>query len=57
MAHSWLVPLQVRQMRKFVLSITTADVEAGPSGIRAQAMGSDGETSVSLKIDHLELCY
>ncbi|XP_063383599.1 L-2-hydroxyglutarate dehydrogenase, mitochondrial [Cydia fagiglandana] len=42
MARSWLMPLQVAQLRKFVLSLSTADVERGPSGVRAQAMGKDG---------------
>ncbi|CAH0750305.1 unnamed protein product [Diatraea saccharalis] len=42
MARSVIVPLQVKQIQRFVQHITTADVEKGPAGVRAQAMAKDG---------------
>lgn len=42
MARSLFIPLQVMQIQKYIQEITTADVERGPAGVRAQAMGKDG---------------
>lgn len=42
MLRSAVMPLQVMQIQKYIQDITTADVESGPSGVRAQAMGKDG---------------
>lgn len=43
MLRSAIIPLQVMQIQKYIQDITTADVEKGPSGVRAQAMGKDGK--------------
>ncbi|XP_063822627.1 L-2-hydroxyglutarate dehydrogenase, mitochondrial [Ostrinia nubilalis] len=42
MARSAIMPLQVMQVQKYIQEITSADVERGPAGVRAQAMGKDG---------------
>nr|XP_026483542.1 L-2-hydroxyglutarate dehydrogenase, mitochondrial [Vanessa tameamea] len=42
MTRSVLMPLQVMQVQKYIQGITTSDVERGPAGVRAQAMGKDG---------------
>ncbi|CAH0714504.1 unnamed protein product, partial [Brenthis ino] len=42
MTRSLLVPLQVMQIQKYIQDITSSDVERGPAGVRAQAMGKDG---------------
>ncbi|XP_050346828.1 L-2-hydroxyglutarate dehydrogenase, mitochondrial [Nymphalis io] len=42
MTRSVLMPLQVMQIQKYIQNITTSDVERGPAGVRAQAMGKDG---------------
>lgn len=43
MSRSLMTPLQVMQLQKYIQDITTKDVESGPAGVRAQAMGKDGE--------------
>lgn len=43
MLRSAIMPLQLMQIQKYIQGITTADVEIGPSGVRAQAMGKDGK--------------
>lgn len=43
MVRSALIPLQVMQIQKYIQDITSSDVERGPAGVRAQAMGKDGE--------------
>lgn len=43
MLRSAITPLQMMQIQKYIHDITTADVEKGPSGVRAQAMTKDGE--------------
>lgn len=43
MLRSAITPLQMMQIQKYIQDITTADVEKGPSGVRAQAMEKDGE--------------
>lgn len=43
MLRSAIIPLQLMQIQKYIQDITTADVERGPSGVRAQAMGKDGK--------------
>ncbi|XP_046962247.1 L-2-hydroxyglutarate dehydrogenase, mitochondrial [Vanessa cardui] len=42
MTRSVLMPLQVMQVQKYIQGLTTSDVERGPAGVRAQAMGKDG---------------
>ncbi|KAG6459218.1 hypothetical protein O3G_MSEX011267 [Manduca sexta] len=42
MARSVVMPLQVWQIQKYIQDLTTADVERGPAGVRAQAMAKDG---------------
>lgn len=42
MARSAIMPLQVMQIQKYIQDITSADVERGPAGVRAQAMAKDG---------------
>ncbi|CAH2247029.1 L-2-hydroxyglutarate dehydrogenase, mitochondrial [Pararge aegeria] len=42
MTRSVVMPLQVMQIQKYIQEITTRDVEKGPAGVRAQAMGKDG---------------
>ncbi|CAF4893001.1 unnamed protein product [Pieris macdunnoughi] len=42
MSRSIFIPLQVKQIQKYIQEITSADVESGPAGVRAQAMGKDG---------------
>ncbi|XP_013136822.1 PREDICTED: L-2-hydroxyglutarate dehydrogenase, mitochondrial [Papilio polytes] len=42
MTRSLIMPLQVMQIQKYIQNITSADVERGPAGVRAQAMAKDG---------------
>ncbi|KAJ0175492.1 hypothetical protein K1T71_008651 [Dendrolimus kikuchii] len=42
MTRSAFIPLQVMQVQKYIQEITSADVERGPAGVRAQAMAKDG---------------
>ncbi|CAD0199879.1 unnamed protein product [Chrysodeixis includens] len=42
MSRSIFIPLQIKQIQKYIQEITSADVERGPAGVRAQAMGKDG---------------
>ncbi|CAH2076574.1 unnamed protein product, partial [Iphiclides podalirius] len=42
MSRSLFIPLQVMQIQKYIQDITSADVERGPAGVRAQAMAKDG---------------
>ncbi|XP_053612356.1 L-2-hydroxyglutarate dehydrogenase, mitochondrial [Plodia interpunctella] len=42
MIRSAIIPLQVMQIQKYIQNLTTADVERGPAGVRAQAMSKDG---------------
>ncbi|CAK1540574.1 unnamed protein product [Leptosia nina] len=42
MSRSIFIPLQVKQIQKYIQNITSNDVERGPAGVRAQAMGKDG---------------
>lgn len=44
MTRSVLIPLQVMQVQKYIQDITSSDVERGPAGVRAQAMGKDGKS-------------
>ncbi|KAJ6622128.1 L-2-hydroxyglutarate dehydrogenase, mitochondrial [Pseudolycoriella hygida] len=41
-AKSACIPLQVKEVQKFIPDITEFDVERGPSGVRAQALDDDG---------------
>lgn len=43
MTRSIFTSLQVKQVQKYIQEITSADVENGPAGVRAQAMGKDGK--------------
>ncbi|KAM3964191.1 LOW QUALITY PROTEIN: L-2-hydroxyglutarate dehydrogenase [Aphomia sociella] len=42
MARSVVTPLQVMQIQRYIQNLTNADLERGPAGVRAQAMGKDG---------------
>ncbi|KAJ8721443.1 hypothetical protein PYW07_002218 [Mythimna separata] len=42
MTRSIFTSLQVKQVQKYIQEITSADVETGPAGVRAQAMAKDG---------------
>lgn len=42
MSKSAFIPLQVKDLQKFIPEITEYDVERGPSGVRAQALDIDG---------------
>ncbi|XP_026751877.2 L-2-hydroxyglutarate dehydrogenase, mitochondrial [Galleria mellonella] len=42
MARSAIMPLQVMQIQRYIQNLTSADVEKGPAGVRAQAMAKDG---------------
>ncbi|XP_050664875.1 L-2-hydroxyglutarate dehydrogenase, mitochondrial [Leptidea sinapis] len=42
MARSIFIPLQVKQIQRYIQNITSSDVERGPAGVRAQAMAKDG---------------
>lgn len=48
MARSLIIPLQVKQVQKYIQDLTTNDVERGPAGVRAQAMGKDGKFYIQL---------
>ncbi|XP_037823686.1 L-2-hydroxyglutarate dehydrogenase, mitochondrial [Lucilia sericata] len=42
MSKSAFIPLQVKDLQKFIPNITEYDVSRGPAGVRAQAMDMDG---------------
>lgn len=42
MSKSAFIPLQVKDLQKFIPDITEYDVSRGPAGVRAQAMDMDG---------------
>ncbi|XP_045494978.1 L-2-hydroxyglutarate dehydrogenase, mitochondrial [Colias croceus] len=42
MSRSIFIPLQVKQIQRYIQDITSSDVERGPAGVRAQAMAKDG---------------
>lgn len=42
MSKSAFIPLQVKDLQKFIPEINEYDVERGPSGVRAQALDIDG---------------
>ena len=42
-SRSLLIPLQVKQLQKYIPDIHEYDVSRGPAGVRAQALGYDGE--------------
>ena len=35
--------ISVKELQKFVPSVTTSDIRRGPAGVRAQAMNSEGD--------------
>lgn len=41
-SRSFITSLQVRQLQKFIPTITTKDVKKGPAGVRAQALDLKG---------------
>uniref|UniRef100_A0A7E4VRZ4 L-2-hydroxyglutarate dehydrogenase, mitochondrial n=1 Tax=Panagrellus redivivus TaxID=6233 RepID=A0A7E4VRZ4_PANRE len=41
--RSFVTRAQVKELQEFVPSLTVADVEAGPAGVRAQAIGANGD--------------
>ncbi|KAJ8982094.1 hypothetical protein NQ317_010952 [Molorchus minor] len=41
-AKSVYTPWQVKELQKFMPSLTTADVKSGPAGVRAQALDNNG---------------
>uniref|UniRef100_A0A646QC81 L-2-hydroxyglutarate dehydrogenase, mitochondrial n=1 Tax=Hemiscolopendra marginata TaxID=943146 RepID=A0A646QC81_9MYRI len=43
MMRSFFMSAQVRQLRRYVPELNTADVSRGPAGVRAQAMSLDGK--------------
>jgi 2-hydroxyglutarate dehydrogenase len=43
MSRSAFMSLQVKELQKFIPEITVADVRRGPSGVRAQALTSQGD--------------
>ncbi|XP_065158162.1 L-2-hydroxyglutarate dehydrogenase, mitochondrial isoform X2 [Atheta coriaria] len=43
MQYSFMPSLQVKQLQRFVPTLNRDSVEKGPAGVRAQALGSDGE--------------
>lgn len=62
-AKSLWLGLQVKELQKFIPSITVADVKPGPSGVRAQALDlhgnlvddfyfDTGKTSIGKRILH-----
>lgn len=42
MSKSAFIPLQVKDLQKFIPGITKCDVKRGPAGVRAQAMDIEG---------------
>lgn len=42
MSKSAFIPLQVKDLQKFIPDITEYDVQRGPAGVRAQAMDLEG---------------
>ncbi|XP_065357291.1 L-2-hydroxyglutarate dehydrogenase, mitochondrial [Calliphora vicina] len=42
MSKSAFIPLQIKELQKFIPDITEYDVSRGPAGVRAQAMDMDG---------------
>ncbi|KAL9699250.1 hypothetical protein quinque_002691 [Culex quinquefasciatus] len=42
MAKSALIPLQVKELQKFIPDVQDYDVKRGPAGVRAQALDNDG---------------
>lgn len=43
MMRSIIWPLQVKQLQKYLPNITAEDCERGPAGVRAQALGPNGQ--------------
>uniref|UniRef100_A0A8W7PG53 L-2-hydroxyglutarate dehydrogenase, mitochondrial n=1 Tax=Anopheles coluzzii TaxID=1518534 RepID=A0A8W7PG53_ANOCL len=51
-ARSALIPLQVRELQKFIPDIHEYDVARGPAGVRAQALDNDGNLVDDFVFDH-----
>ncbi|XP_053671399.1 L-2-hydroxyglutarate dehydrogenase, mitochondrial [Anopheles nili] len=51
-ARSALIPLQVRELQKFIPDIHEYDVTRGPAGVRAQALDNDGNLVDDFVFDH-----
>lgn len=57
MTRSLIMPLQVMQIQKYIQNITSADVERGPAGVRAQAMAKDGKHAYIFSIKYKDNNY
>ncbi|XP_058462612.1 L-2-hydroxyglutarate dehydrogenase, mitochondrial [Malaya genurostris] len=53
-AKSALIPLQVRELQKYIPGIQDSDVQRGPAGVRAQALDNDGNLIDDFVFDHGE---
>ncbi|XP_055629389.1 L-2-hydroxyglutarate dehydrogenase, mitochondrial isoform X2 [Toxorhynchites rutilus septentrionalis] len=51
-AKSALIPLQVRELQKFIPDVQEYDVQRGPAGVRAQALDSYGNLVDDFVFDH-----
>lgn len=54
MYRSIIMRAQLKKLQKYIPTITIADVSRGPSGVRAQAMNSDGSFVEDFVFDHGE---
>lgn len=57
MIRSFIVPLQVMQLQRYIPELTEADVMQGPSGVRAQAMEVDGNTYIYIFVSFFPFIY
>ncbi|XP_053689306.1 L-2-hydroxyglutarate dehydrogenase, mitochondrial isoform X1 [Sabethes cyaneus] len=51
-AKSAFIPLQVKELQKFIPEIQEYDVQRGPAGVRAQALDNDGNLVDDFVFDH-----
>ncbi|XP_058057379.1 L-2-hydroxyglutarate dehydrogenase, mitochondrial [Anopheles bellator] len=51
-ARSAIIPLQVRELQKFIPDIQEYDVSRGPAGVRAQALDNEGNLVDDFVFDH-----
>ena len=54
MLGSLVISRAVKELQKFVPSITREDVRPGPAGVRAQAMNTRGDLVGDFVFDHTE---
>lgn len=52
MARSAFIPLQVKELQKFIPDVQEYDVQRGPAGVRAQALDIDGNLVDDFVFDH-----